>query len=218
MRARLCILFYLVILVAFCLLGCSNDYNDDRFFVGEPVDPNEISIVPPESTTSITINENTPVWWTVGGSKVHLRSDCHALAKSAPENIKSGIFSDAFLENKSSICSYCLKAFGIEDEFLLPTKTEKPETSIPDVPNDTVTVTNEEETTPDITTYLIDESTLFYWTKNGGKVHLYATCSYIAGSKEILSGKEYDIPGEKTGYCSRCIKTAGIDESLLPPI
>ena len=64
----------------------------------------------PEETT-MTVDENTVVYWTEGGSKYHLFADCSHLASS--KKVDSGKIADAEQIGKGSCCQSCESRAGI---------------------------------------------------------------------------------------------------------
>lgn len=66
-------------------------------------------------STSTPITEDQLFYWTSGGTKFHLFSDCQHIEKSS--EISSGSLSEAKNAKSGGVCSTCLKKSGINPEF-----------------------------------------------------------------------------------------------------
>ena len=86
--------------------------------------PNVEDTVPADTTTVSTnddkliIDNNTVLYWTVGGSKYHFYRSCQSLSGSDEANIRSGKHADAVSDKKRGACSFCLKKSGLTESEL----------------------------------------------------------------------------------------------------
>ena len=63
--------------------------------------------------------------------------------------------------------------------------------------------------------YYIDESTVFYWTENGSKLHLFNDCQSLSRTdpENILSGNIGAVSSKLSSKpCSFCLKKASLSE------
>ena len=106
-----------LILFAAFLCSCS-PYSQGgfEFDPGETLSSEELESLfgetEPEETTFV-LNENTSVYWTEGGSKYHLFSDCGHLSKSA--EIKTGNMAKAAEKGKTECCKTCESRAGLSE-------------------------------------------------------------------------------------------------------
>lgn len=193
----------------FCLKRAGIDMSDfPTFYPSE--DPTDTIHTTDEA--KVMVDETTVLYWTLSGSKIHIFLTCQSLSKANPENIKSGTIADAYYDEKTGPCSFCLKKAGLEEgEFpvFIPDETSEP--------NDTTAVPDDTEN--DDLKVTVDETTILYWTKSGGKLHIFLTCQSLsrADPDNIKSGTLSDAYyEEKTLPCSFCLKKAGLEESEFP--
>ncbi len=194
---------------SFCLKRAGIDADDFPTF-----DPSEVptDTVFTTDEVKVIIDETTVLYWTLSGSKIHIFLTCQSLSRADPENIKNGTIVDAYYDEKTGPCSFCLKKAGLEEgEFpvFIPDETSEP--------NDTTAVPDDTENDdPKVT---VDETTILYWTKSGGKLHIFLTCQSLsrADPDNIKSGTlSVAYYEEKTLPCSFCLKKAGLEESDFP--
>ena len=109
----------LIIFSAALLFLCScSSYSQGgfEFDPGETLSQKELESIfgetEPEETTFV-LNESTPVYWTKGGSKYHLFSDCGHLSKSA--DIQTGNITKAAENDKTECCKTCESRAGLTE-------------------------------------------------------------------------------------------------------
>lgn len=107
----------LVFVALACVFLCSCS---EYFTVGYEFDPGQTlspemisSIFEAEEETekpTVKITEETEVFFTEGGSKFHLFSDCSTLSRT--KNVLSAKFAEAKEKGKGECCSHCAKKAG----------------------------------------------------------------------------------------------------------
>ena len=207
--------YCLCILLSFALnifcVSCS-DYvkNDDSYDLGQTVTPEMLESIKDgvesqkeaEDNGRLEIGNDTVFYWTKSGEKLHLYRSCGHLSKSSDDNIVTGSFFDASVENLSEICSSCLKKSGNES---FDVSVFEEYTSV-----------NGSDVTTDLQKEIPRE---LYWTVSGSKYHLYRSCSSLSRSDEsnIKSGDFASaLESGKAEACSFCLKECGISENELP--
>ena len=161
-------------------------------------------------TPNIEITDATVFYWTEGGAKLHLFTDCQALSKSEPSKIKQGLLENAYYAGKTEPCSFCLKNANLTaDNF--PSFLPSAETS-----NETTVESTEEQITSFFDTDMPNETTpndeaIYIWTKSGTKLHLFESCTHLSKTPEenkLRGNKEAAMEYGISEICSRCQKNA----------
>ena len=205
-------IFVAVILLSTLSTSACSRYtenSDNKFSTGHKLSKSEISRLQEEKSDTtlfdspmIEITDQTVYYWTATGSKLHLFSDCQSFAKADPTKIKSGSLEDAYNENKSNPCSFCLKHAGItEDDFPKYSATAESTTKNPE-PDTTVTIT-------------LDENFVYIWTKSGTKLHIFEDCSHLSKTLENNKIRGTFEEAKENGIdeiCSKCKSNAQISD------
>jgi len=66
--------------------------------------------------------------------------------------------------------------------------------------------------------FVIDEDTVYYWTKRGPKFHIYKDCQSFSRTdeKDILSGNFEEVTAaKKDSFCNFCRTRGNIPEDIL---